>query len=65
MVNEVNLHKSRQAKSRDYKNMAKMWLNARRGRLGMRVSLNEREDSGKPVASGRGWKTEERAKEGW
>jgi radical SAM superfamily enzyme YgiQ (UPF0313 family) len=65
MVNEVNWHKSRQAKSRDYKNMAKMWLNAKRGRLGMRLSVNEREDTGKSVASGRGWKPEERAKEGW
>jgi radical SAM superfamily enzyme YgiQ (UPF0313 family) len=65
MVNEVNLHKARQASSRDYRNMAKMWLNARRGRFGMRRSANEREDTGVPVASGRGWQTEERAKEGW
>ena len=42
-----------------------MWLNARRGRFGMRRSANEREDTGVPVASGRGWQTEERAKEGW
>ena len=65
MVNEVNLHKARQAKSRDFKGMARMWANARRGRIGMRLTGHEREEAGMPVASGRGWTTQERAKEGW
>jgi hypothetical protein len=33
--------------------------------LGMRLRANEHEERGQPVASGRGWKAEERAKEGW
>jgi radical SAM superfamily enzyme YgiQ (UPF0313 family) len=65
MVNEVNLHKARQANSRNFPGMAKMWANAQRGRLGMRLSSQEREEAGRPVASGRGWTTQERAQEGW
>lgn len=65
MVNEVNLHKARQAGSRDWPRLAKMWANARRGRLGMRLTSREREESGAPVASGRGWSAKDRSKEGW
>ena len=38
MVNEVNLHKARLEGSRDYGRMAKMFVNARRGRIGLRWS---------------------------
>jgi hypothetical protein len=38
MVNEVNLHKARLEGSRDYGRMAKMYVNARRGRIGMRLA---------------------------
>lgn len=65
MVNEVNLHTARQAKSRNFMGMAKMWANAKRGRIGMRLAGQEREEAGMPVASGRGWTTQERVKEGW
>jgi radical SAM superfamily enzyme YgiQ (UPF0313 family) len=37
MVNEVNLQKARDSGSRSYLTMAKMFVNARRGRLGMRL----------------------------
>jgi anaerobic magnesium-protoporphyrin IX monomethyl ester cyclase len=37
MVNEVNLHRARLEGSRDYRRMAKMFLNAKRGRIGMRL----------------------------
>src|SRR5690606_21235934 len=35
MVNEVNLSRARQAGSRNYWQMAKMYVNAKRGRVGM------------------------------
>lgn len=38
MVNEVNLNKARLEGSRNFGRMAKMYLNARRGRLGMRLA---------------------------
>lgn len=38
MVNEVNLHKARLEGSRDYGRMVKLFLNAKRGRIGMRLS---------------------------
>ncbi len=63
MVNEVNLHKARQTRSSDYRKMAKMWANAKRGRIGMRLSSRQREEM--PETSGRGWSTEDRAGEGW
>ena len=61
MVNEVNLHKLRRSGSKNWPRMAKMFLNARRGRLGMRLTQHERE--GDP--SGRGWPAEERAADAW
>jgi radical SAM superfamily enzyme YgiQ (UPF0313 family) len=64
MVNEVNLHKLRQAGSKDFLRMGKMFLNAQRGRLGMRLTQHEREgDGGQP--GGRGWPTKERAADAW
>lgn len=65
MVNEVNLHKARQAGNRGLASMARMWLNARRGRIGMRLTAGGREEAGTSLAGGRGWTAEERAKEGW
>ena len=62
MVNEVNLHKERRAGERQWGRMARMWVNARRGRLGMRLPAGEREGG---QAAGRGWQPAERAAEGW
>ncbi len=49
MVNEVNLHKARISGSRSYLRMAKMFVNARRGRLGMRLSRNQVAGAGNPA----------------
>jgi radical SAM superfamily enzyme YgiQ (UPF0313 family) len=67
MVNEVNLSKARQAHSSDFLQMAKMFVNARRGRLGMRLTEHEREgnNSQETETGGRGWGTAERANDGW
>lgn len=43
MVNEVDLYKLRLAGSRDYARMAKLFINAQRGRLGMRLTQHQRE----------------------
>jgi hypothetical protein len=47
--------------------MAKMFVNARRGRLGMRLTEHEREgnNSQETETGGRGWGTAERANDGW
>lgn len=63
MVNEVNLNKARLAGSRNYLQMAKMFVNARRGWWGMQRTKEEREEG--VLVSGRGWETEARAGEGW
>jgi radical SAM superfamily enzyme YgiQ (UPF0313 family) len=65
MVNEVNLSRARKANYSNYFQMAKMYLNAKRGRLGMRLTQHEREGSDKQENGGRGWGTAERANEGW
>jgi len=54
LVNEVNLHKLRQAGSRDVIRLAKTFINARRGRLGMRLARHEREGDPNQPGSGRG-----------
>jgi len=64
VVNEVNLHRARQGDAHNWLRMAKMFLNARRGRLGMRLTQRERE-SGRGQGSGRGWAPAERAADGW
>jgi radical SAM superfamily enzyme YgiQ (UPF0313 family) len=64
MVNEVNLNRARQANSTNYLQMVKMYLNAQRGRLGMRLTQHEQE-GGDQKTGGRGWETAERANEGW
>ena len=65
MVNEVNLHKSRQAARRNPLRLGKLWLNARRGRWGMRLSQHQRESGQAGEGSGRGWPAQERAVDGW
>ena len=64
MVNEVNLHKLRLAGSKDVLRLGKTFLNAKRGRLGMLLSQNERE-GGSGEGSGRGWPAKERAADAW
>jgi radical SAM superfamily enzyme YgiQ (UPF0313 family) len=65
MVNEVNLNKARLAGSRNLWRLGKMYLNAQRGRLGMRLTQHEREDGDPQVGSGRGWPAGERAADAW
>jgi hypothetical protein len=42
-----------------------MFINAQRGRLGMRLSQHEREGGDSQSGSGRGWPTKERAADAW
>jgi hypothetical protein len=65
MVNEVNLHKLRQSGSKDLLRMAKMFINAQRGRLGMHLTRREREGDDGQAGSGRGWPAQERAADAW
>jgi radical SAM superfamily enzyme YgiQ (UPF0313 family) len=65
MVSEVALSRARQNGSRDWPAMVKMALNARRGRLGMRLTRNEREGQDGQAGGGRGWSDSERAGGGW
>ncbi|HMQ52206.1 MAG TPA: radical SAM protein [Anaerolineae bacterium] len=65
LVNEVNLSKMRQAGSKDVLKMAKLFVNAQRGRLGMRLTQHEREGDGNQRGSGRGWPAKERAADAW
>ncbi len=65
MVNEVKLHKLRQSGSKDFRRMGKMFINAQRGRWGMRLSQQEREAGHGQSGSGRGWSTKERATDAW
>jgi radical SAM superfamily enzyme YgiQ (UPF0313 family) len=46
MVSEVALHRQRQSQSRSYPRMAKTFLNARIGRIGMLLTEREREAAG-------------------
>ena len=61
MVSEVNLNRARLAGSRNYWQMAKMYVNAKRGRIGMSLTQNEKET----LPAGQGWPAEKRAAEGW
>ena len=63
MVNEVNLHKARNGASANLLQIAKMAINARRGRLGMHLTRNESETLHE--GSGRGWSGPDRAAGGW
>ena len=64
LVNTVNLEKARLAGSRNWPAVTKMFINAQRGRLGMRLTEHDREgDEGQN--SGRGWLAKERAADAW
>ena len=65
LVNEVNLHKLRQSGSNDMLRLAKLYLNARRGRLGMRLTRHQRENGQPQPGSGRGWPAKKRAADAW
>jgi hypothetical protein len=65
MVSEVNLNRLRRAGSRDLPQMARTFVNARRGRLGMWLARHEREEAAGEPGSGRGWPAAERAADGW
>ncbi len=64
MVNAVNLEKARLTGSRNWPQRTKMFLNAQRGRWGMRLTQHEREGEDEQN-SGRGWLTKERAADAW
>lgn len=65
MVNEVNLHRLRRSGSRNVPRLAKTFINAQRGRLGMWLARHEREDNHEQAGSGRGWAAPERAADAW
>jgi anaerobic magnesium-protoporphyrin IX monomethyl ester cyclase len=65
MVSEVKLYKLIRAGSTNYPRMVKLFLNARRGRLGMSMTQSERETGDQKPGSGRGWRTEQRAADAW
>jgi radical SAM superfamily enzyme YgiQ (UPF0313 family) len=65
MVNELYLHKARLAGERNPVRLGKLFANAQRGRLGMRLTQHQREQGHTPEASGRGWPAEERAADAW
>ena len=65
MVNEVNLHRLRTSGSSDYPRLAKLYVNAQRGRLGMRLTQNEQEGDGNEKVAGRGWGVVDRANDAW
>ena len=65
LVSEVNLHKLRQAGSKDIARLGKLFINARRGRLGMRLTQHQREGDKLQPGSGQGWSTKARATDGW
>lgn len=61
MVNEVNLHKARLDGTHNVAQLGKLYLNAKRGRMGMTRTQHQRETP----AGGTGWTAEERATDGW
>ena len=65
MVNEVNLHKVRMNGGGDFQQQGRMWLNARRGRMGMRLTQHQRECEHDGAGAGRGWEAADRATDGW
>jgi radical SAM superfamily enzyme YgiQ (UPF0313 family) len=60
MVNEVRLHRARRRGSHDWRDLGRMYLAARRGRLGMWWTRGQREDDGIAAPAGRGWAVDER-----
>ena len=65
LVNEVNLHQAWQAGQRHPLRLGKLWLNAQRGRWGMRLTARQRETGQTIHSSGRGWPAPDRATGGW
>ncbi|GAB4424775.1 MAG: radical SAM protein [Anaerolineae bacterium] len=65
LVSEVNLHKLRRSGSSNLPRLAKLYLNAQRGRWGMRLTRHQREDGQPASGSGRGWPAKERAADAW
>lgn len=63
MINEVNLHRARRDGSAGPLQLAKMAVNAGRGRLGMQLTRGEREQRNQ--GSGRGWAAKDRAADAW
>ncbi len=49
MVNEVALHRARTTGGVPFKRRAKLWANARLGRLGMRLTQGSHENRGRPL----------------
>lgn len=64
VVNEVGWHRARQQGARSPLALGKLYLNARRGRLGMMLTQHQREER-QSAGSGRGWLAQERADQGW
>ncbi len=65
MVNEVKYHQARTQDNGTPWQLAKLYANARLGRLGMRLTSREREYGNHTPGSGRGWPAEERAADAW
>ena len=65
MVNEVNLHKARTHGERSLPQVAKLWVNAQRGRLGMALTQRQHERPDEGLAAGRGWEAQARVTEAW
>jgi len=65
VVNEVNLHQARRSASKDYLRMVRMFANAKRGRIGMRLTHHKRELGQGQSGSGRGWSAKGRAADAW
>jgi anaerobic magnesium-protoporphyrin IX monomethyl ester cyclase len=68
VVNEVALHRAREENGLpapgELLRLGKLFVNAKRGRLGMALTRSERE-TGRGAGSGRGWQVQERAGDGW
>jgi hypothetical protein len=60
MVNAVHLALARRRGDRDWLRLARLYLAARRGRLGMWLTRHQRETDGMAPPSGRGWHAAER-----
>jgi len=60
MVNEVNLDRARRQGSHNWLRLGRLYLAARRGRVGMWLHRHESETDGMAPPSGRGWAETER-----
>lgn len=65
LVNSVNLARERQSGIANLPRLAKLYVNAQRGRLGMRLTRRQREGTAPAPASGRGWPAPDRATDAW